>query len=178
LSSPGSELQVDRPWSVTATLQNDRMQANPAAFIYGMIMIGTLLAAESARQETYARTVGAVAIATALYWLVHGYAEFTAHRLREGAPLELSELGRTMAEEFAIVLGAVPPLLALSISWLAGASLTVGVAAAVWADAGMIVIIEVVAGVRADLKGRALMVQTLIGAILGLLIIVLRLVLH
>jgi hypothetical protein len=154
------------------------MQARPAAFIYGMIMIGTLLAAESARQETYARTVGAVAIATALYWLVHGYAEFTAHRLRESAPLELSELARTLANEFSIVLGAGPPLLALAISWLAGASLNAAVAAAIWADAGMIVIIELVAGVRAELRGRELVLQTMVGALLGLIIILLRLVLH
>jgi hypothetical protein len=64
------------------------------------------------------------------------------------------------------------------ISWLAGASLSAAVAAAIWADAGMIVVIEVVAGVRAELSGRALVIQSTVGALLGLLIIVLRLVLH
>lgn len=159
-------------------MQNGWVRASPAAFIYGMIMIGTLLAAESVRQETYARTVGAIAIATLLYWLVHGYAEFTARRLRESTPLELSELVRAMAEQFALVLGAVPPLLALAVSWIAGASLGTAVSAAVWADVGMILIIEVLAGVRAEQRGRDLVVQTVLGAILGMLIVVLRLVLH
>ena len=159
-------------------MQNDRMRADPAAFIYGTIVIGTLLAAESAKRETYPRTVVAVVIAMLLYWLVHAYAEFTARRLRESASLELSELARTMAEEAVIVLGAAPPLVALAISWLAGASLTTAVAAAVWVEAAMIVIIEVVAGIRAERRGRDLVFDTLLGALFGLLIVVLRLVLQ
>jgi hypothetical protein len=151
---------------------------NPAAFIYGMITIGTLLAAESATRETYPRTVAAVAIATLLYWLVHGYAHFIAQRLRESRPVELSELAHAMRDELAIVLGGAPPLIALAIAWLAGASLNTGVAAAIWVDVGVIFLIEIASGIRAEQRGRALVVQTVLGATLGVLIIVLRLVLH
>jgi hypothetical protein len=154
------------------------MLASPAALIYGTIMIGTLLAAESTKRETYARTVGAVVLAICLYWLVHGYARFAAHRLRERLPLELAGLARALAQELSIVLGAAPPLLAVAVCWIVGASLATAVAAAIWADVATIVAIELLAGMRADLRGRDLMFQTLLGALLGLLIIVLRLVLH
>ena len=41
--------------------------SNPAAFIYGMVTIDTLPAAQSATRDTYPRTVGAVIIATLLH---------------------------------------------------------------------------------------------------------------
>ena len=53
------------------------MPTNPAGLVYGTIAVGALLAAESARQETYTRTIIAVAIALILYWLSYSYAEFT-----------------------------------------------------------------------------------------------------
>jgi hypothetical protein len=154
------------------------MQANPAGVIYGTIMVGTLLAAESARRETYARTVAGVAIAMLLLWLVRAYTRFTGQRLRESTPLEASGLVRTMVEELAIMLGAVPPLVALAICWAAGASLNTAVAAGVWDSAAVILVIEVIAGIRANLRGFALILQTAFGALLGLLIIALRLLLH
>lgn len=151
---------------------------NPAAFIYGMIVLGTLLAAESAKRETYARTLAAVVIATLLYWLVHGYAQLTAQQLRERRPIELSQLVDAMRDELGVVLGAAPPLIALLFSWLAGASLSAAVAAAIWTDVAMIVLIEIVAGIRAEQHGRKLLQQALLGVALGVLVIVLRLLLH
>jgi hypothetical protein len=151
---------------------------NPAAFIYGMIVLGTLLAAESAKRETFPRTVAAVVIATLLYWLVHGYAQLTAQQLRERRPIELSHLGEALRDELGVVLGAAPPLFALLFSWLAGASLNAAVAAAIWTDVGMIVLIELAAGIRADQRGRKLLEQALLGGSLGVLVIVLRLLLH
>jgi hypothetical protein len=48
----------------------------------------------------------------------------------------------------------------------------------VWTSAAMIVAVEVVAGVRADLSARALAAQATVGAFFGLLVITLKLVLH
>ncbi|MBV8942128.1 MAG: hypothetical protein JO240_10370 [Solirubrobacterales bacterium] len=154
------------------------MPVNPAGLIYGTIMIGTLLAAEVPKRETYLRTVVAVVIAMVLYWLVHGYAQFTAFRLREGAPLEFESFLHTMRDELAIVTGGAAPLLALVISWIAGASLSTAVRVAVYATAAVILIVEVVAAVAAERKGGALVAQILLGVFLGFLLIVLRLVLH
>ena len=49
---------------------------------------------------------------------------------------------------------------------------------ALYTSAVMVLLIEVVAGVRAKQSGRELAVQILVGAMLGLLIIALRLVVH
>jgi hypothetical protein len=39
--------------------------------VYGVILVGALLAAESGVHETYLDTVLSAVIATAIYWLAH-----------------------------------------------------------------------------------------------------------
>ena len=135
--------------------------------MYGTITIGALFAAENAKRETYAATVGAVAIALLLYWLAHAYLEFTAHRLEDKQPLTLDALARTLVHELTIVVGAAIPLVVVLICWVAGVRVTSAVTAALWTSAAMILIEEVVAGVRAELSGGALIAQTIAGALSG-----------
>jgi membrane protein YqaA with SNARE-associated domain len=154
------------------------MLPNPGAVVYGTITVAALLAAESAKRETYAGTVGAVAIAMLVYWLAHAYSEFTEDRIEQNQPLTLGGLRRTLAHELMIVVGAGIPLLELIVCWAAGARLTAAVTIAIWTSAAIIVLVEVVAGVRARLSPRALTAQTAVGALFGLLVIALKLVLH
>lgn len=154
------------------------MLPNPGGVVYGTLTIGALLAAESAVRETYAATVGAVALAMLVYSLAHSYSEFAEHRLERKQPLTLPVLTRTLTHGLMVGVGAAVPLLALLICWAAGVDLTSAVDAAIWTSAAMIVLVEVVAGVRAELSGRALVVQIAAGAVFGLLVIALKLILH
>jgi hypothetical protein len=154
------------------------MFPDPAGAVYGTITVGALLAAESAHQETYLETVVAVVLTLVLYVLAHSYSEFAGHRLRAGEPLELEGYRRSFVREAAALPGAVVPLIAVLISWVAGASLSTAVSAAVWTSAGMVVVLELVAGIRAGEEGRELAGQVALGALLGLLVIALKLVLH
>jgi hypothetical protein len=154
------------------------MFPDPAGAVYGTITVGALLAAESAQQETYLETVAAVVLALVLYVLAHSYSEFAGHRLREGEHLTLEGYRRSLVREAAALPGAAVPLLAVLIAWLVGASLSAAVNAAVWTSAGMVVLLELVAGVIAGETGRELAGQVGLGALLGLLVIVLKLLLH
>jgi hypothetical protein len=154
------------------------MLSDLSAAIYGLMTVGALLAAESALSETYAETVGAVAITMLVYWLAHSYAEFASHRLKEREPSRFAALGHIMVEQVPILFGAAVPLVALLIDWAAGASLSTAVITALITSAVMVMVIEVAAGVRAKQSGRELVLQALFGGLLGLLIIALRLVLH
>jgi len=154
------------------------LPADAGALVYGTITVAVVLDAEYARNETYLETVGAVLIAMALYWLAHSYAEFTARRLQRGHPLTIGALAETMLHELAILTAAALPLVALLISWGAGATLGDAVSAGIWTSAGMIVLIELIVGVRAKLSGRELVAQAVMGTVLGLLVVVLRIILH
>jgi hypothetical protein len=154
------------------------MRANPAGAIYGTITVGALLAAETAQRETYAETIGALVLALLLYWLAHAYAASAAGRLQNEEPLTLAGLGKSLAHEVPILAGAAVPLLALIVFGVAGAKLSSAVTAAVWTSAGMIVLIEVIAAVRAGAEGRELVGQTAIGIALGGLVIAINALLH
>ena len=154
------------------------MLSDLSAAIYGLMTVGALLAAESAGSETYAETVGAVVITMLVYWLAHSYAEFTSERLKEREPAQFSALARIMAVQVPILYGAAIPLLALVIDWVIGEPLDTAVITALITTAVVVMVLEIAAGVRAKQSGRELVLQTLFGALLGLLIIALRLVLH
>jgi hypothetical protein len=154
------------------------MPANPGGLVYGTILVATLLSAESARRETYPKTVGAVAVALLLYWLTVSYADFTGQRMKRGEHFELATFARAAARELTMIYGAALPLLVLLVLWATGASLTTAVSAVIWFAAALIVATEIVIGVRADLTGRDLVLQSAFGAVLGLLVIAVRVLLH
>jgi hypothetical protein len=162
----------------TAAKEALSVTSNAGAVIYGLIIVSVLLAAESARRETYPKTVEAVAIAIVLYWLAHSYSDLVTWRVREGRRLTARTLARTMVHDLPLVGGAAVPLITVLISWAAGADLQSALVIALWIDVATIVAVEVAAGIRAELSGRELLGQVLVGAALGVLILLLRLVLH
>jgi hypothetical protein len=154
------------------------MPFNPGALVYGTIAVGALLAAESARRETYPKTLVAVGVTLLLYWLAHSYAEYTGHRLRSTEPLKLDELTHSALAELSVLIGAGVPLIELVVFWAAGVDLEDAVRWSIYSSAAIICLIELVAGLRADLSGRELLSQTAFGAVLGGLIIALRVILQ
>lgn len=154
------------------------MPVNVARVVYGTVAVGALLAAESPEQETYAETLASVLIALLIYWMAHSYAELTARRIEEGERLTSSALVGSMLHEIWILVGAAIPVIPLLIWWVAGGSLADADTAAIWTAAGMVVVYEAIAGLRAELSAKEMAVQLALGATLGVLIILLKLVLH
>jgi hypothetical protein len=146
--------------------------------VYGTLIIGAVLATESVRRETLLDTVGGTVLALLLYWLAHSYAATLGDRLDKEIPLTASGILRSLVRERAMIRGASIPILALIIVSAFGASLGTAVLVAVWTSAGTIVSFEVLAGVRAQLRGRELVVQVCAGAVMGLAVIGLRTLLH
>lgn len=154
------------------------MRENPAGLVYGTILIATLLSAEYSRRETYVTTVGAVLLALLLYWLALAYSEFTGRRLEEGEPFTPSAFGRAAGHEKSVLLGAAVPLAAIVACWIFGASLASAVDIGVYTAAGMIVLYELLIGYWSEARGWDIVGHTIVGVVLGLLIITLRVVLH
>lgn len=154
------------------------MLPNAGAAVYGTITVGAILAAESAASETYGDTVGAVAVAILLVWLAGAYAEFTDDRLEVRKGFTLGGFRRALAHEVGIIVAAAIPLVEVIIFWATGGKLTSAVTAAVWTTAAMVVIVEALVGLRAKLRGQKLLVHTALGALFGVLIIALKLILN
>lgn len=151
---------------------------NPAGVIYGTLIIGAVLATESARRETLLETVAGSVVALLLYWLAHSYAQTLGDRLDRQIPLSASGIARSLLRDRAILRGALVPMLALVLASALGASLSTAVLIAVWTSAASIVAFEMLAGIRARLEGKELIVQVCAGAVMGLAVIALRTLLH
>ncbi len=151
---------------------------NPGGVVYGVIVIGALLAAESDRHETYGEALGSALIAAALYWLAHSYAKVIGRRLSEGQRLTARALSRALVHDWAIVRGAAIPILALAISWAVGIGQKTGVTVSLWSAAVSLAGFELAAGVRSRATARELTLEAGVGIVMGLAILALKVVLH
>ena len=154
------------------------MPDNPGGYVYGTILVATLLAAENPGHETYGRTAIGVGLALAVYWLAISYAEDVSHRAAGEAHFSLRGFLGVAGREVPVVIGALGPLAAVLLCWLAGASLHTAVIVASWSAAGIIALTELLLGLRSHLDGVDLLVQTTAGVLFGLAVVALRLLLH
>lgn len=154
------------------------LPTNPGGLVYGTILVAALLSAESAKVHTYWETLAGVAVTEIIYWLALSYSEFAGHRVAEGEAFTVAGFWRSAKHEFAVSEGSLVPLLVLIGCWIADVDLYNGIRLAIWASAGMIVVTEVVIGVRSEQHGRELAVSGVLGIVFGLLVISLRLILH
>jgi hypothetical protein len=153
-------------------------ERNPAGAVYGLITLGALLAAESGLRDTYPETIGSAAIAVVLYWFAHSYSDVLGLRLDDHESFSWAELWQTFSRDWAIAKGASVPLLVLLAAWAMGASQITGVTAAVWSTVACLVAFELAAGIRSKARPLELVFEVLVGASMGIGILVLRALLH
>lgn len=151
---------------------------HPEGAVYGIITIGTLLAAESGLHDSYADTVASLVIAVVLYWFAHSYADVLGLRLSQERLISWGELWNTFVQDWSIVRGASVPLSALLVAWAVGASQETAVAVGVWTAAASLIVFELAAGMRSRARPVELALEVLVGATMGLAILALRALLH
>ena len=146
--------------------------------IYGVVVIGALLAAESGSHETYADTIISGLLAAAIYWLAHAYANALGWRVTTRQRLTAGVLSRELIRDWAIVRGAAIPLLVLVLAGAAGASLETAVNAALGGAVATLIAFELIAGIGSQATGRELMLDVTVGAAMGVAIVTLKVLLH
>ena len=151
---------------------------DPSAVVYGTIAVGLVLAAEDPAHETYPRVFAAAAVTVVLYWFAHAFAEVLGERYATRTPPSLHTFGSALRRELGIAEGALPQLAVLAIGWIVGAALTTDVAAALWTTVAVLVVFELVSGVRAKLSSLRLVGGALFGAALGVTLLGIKAVLH
>ncbi len=147
------------------------LDGNAPGMVFGVITVGALMAAESGNHESHLDAFVSALIATLLYWLAHSYADLLGRRLDTGEPLTPRALGRALLHASAIVRGAMIPLLALVIAWIAGASREAGVTAGLRTAVGTVVVFELLAGIRSRYTFGELVLKAGVGIALGLAIL-------
>jgi len=151
---------------------------NPARVVYGVVMIGALLAAESGSHESFAETLGSAVIAVGIYWIAHAYSETLGRRLTMPGRLTAGALWRALRYEWAIAEGAAIPLLVLVFAWATGAGQETAVTVALWSAVGCVILFELVAAIRSEATPAELALDVGVGVVMGIAILALKVVLH
>ena len=146
--------------------------------VYGVILVGALLAAEDGTHESYLDTFLSAVIAAAIYWLAHSYAELLARRLTSQDRLTVGVLARSLVKEAALLTGAAIPILVLVIWRATGASQPSAVNAALWSAVASLIVFELVAAQRTPATLPERVLELGLGVTIGLGIFVLKIVLH
>jgi hypothetical protein len=146
--------------------------------VYGTIMMGALLAAESGRKETYVETFASALIAACLYWLAHSYATVLGRRVTTREPLTAKALALALMHDWALLRGAAIPLLALLLAWVTGSSQQTAVDVALYAVVASLVGFELIAGALTHATRAELLVDLGVGVAMGLGVLALQIVLH
>lgn len=146
--------------------------------IYGLILVGSLMAAESYEHQSHLDVVLSAIITLLVYWLAHAYSFALGRRIQQGELLSLRSLRDSLFGSASVMAGAVLPALALIVAWVAGASTQTGIDAALWSTVGALFGLELLAGVRAKEAAPELLLSCLVGAGLGAAVLALKALLH
>jgi hypothetical protein len=146
--------------------------------VYGLLLIGAILAAEGDRHESYETTLLATVLAALLAWLAHSYSTLFGRRIEEAQHMTLAALLAAMRRDMVLLRGGAVPVVALLGCWVLGLEQETGVTVAVSAVVAAIMLLEVVAALLAHLTLREFFVEVSVGVLYGVSIFMLKLFAH
>lgn len=178
---PAAELSLTdhpRPIRRAAAWLASGIFGNAEGALYGVMLIGVLLAAEDAHHETYAETIASAAIVILIYWWTRIYTHVLSVRLQTRETLGRGLMWRSAVHELPVVEGAIVQVLVLLVSWVTGVSLATGVKATAAAMVVSIVGLEIAAGWRTGSRKRSVWFSGVVGAVIGLGVVGVKVVLQ
>lgn len=151
---------------------------NAPDLLYGAIVAGAMLAVSSAHPEDTAHVALATALVTAIYWLAHVYVEAVGDRFRDQEQPMHRRIVNAMRESRELLAGALPPIAVFLGARLLGADVQTAAQVALWFTVGLLVLAGAGAAYLAGVRGRMLVAESLIAGGFGLLVILLKYLLH
>lgn len=141
-------------------------------------MAGAVLAVSSAHAADSAHVAAATALVTAIYWLAHVYVEAVGDRFRDLEQPIHRRIVHAMGHSRDLLAGALPPILVFLAARFLGADVQNAAQIALWFTVALLVLAGAGAAYLAGVRGWALVVESLIAGGFGLLVILLKYLLH
>jgi hypothetical protein len=111
-----------------------------AAYFYGLIICGAVLAADPENIQLW--IVGVALVGTVLvYWIAETYVHWVAARSANKRPLTKAERWETISDGFPLVLACAVPVLVVFIEAIAGVSTATAVQVALLVNVGLLVVV-------------------------------------
>ncbi len=151
---------------------------HPAEAIYGTLIASAVIATNAAEGESGGKIfVTGLAVLT-LYWLAHVYADVLGQRLATRERPGWRSIIRTALYDWALLRGALLPLAVFGVMRLLFASVDTAALIALWTTVLLLGCWGFVAAVRGGAKRFELLAETIVCAGFGVLVIVLKTVIH
>jgi hypothetical protein len=151
---------------------------NAPDLLYGAIVAGSVLAVSSSHAEDSARVAAATAVVTAIYWLAHVYVEAIGGGFRDhGKPMR-RRVVESMRDSIELLAGAMPPIVVFLLAKLLGADVQTAALTALWFTVALLVAAGFGAAYLAGVRGWPLLVESLVAGSFGVLVILLKFLLH
>jgi hypothetical protein len=153
-------------------------QGNPAEVIYGTLLAAVVLATKTHKGVTGAAVFWSAVGFLVIYWLAHVYADVIGEQLKTRLRPNWSTIAHAGAVHWTRLRASLIPAIVFEVVRLAGGSVNASVLVALWLSAAMLGAWGATAAFRSGARGLALAVETLVCVGLGVLVVVLKIVLH
>lgn len=185
MSADDSEPSVDRSTDLSlgdrvgqAFLRALAPESGEVGAIYGLILIGSLMAAESYKHESHLDVLLSAVITLIVYWFAHAYSLALGRRIESREALSLGSLRGGLTGSASVMYGALIPVFGLILFTVAGASSQTAIDVALWTSVGCLVGLELIAGLRAKQKPLELLLSCCVGGAFGAAVLALKALLH
>ncbi|WP_269858305.1 hypothetical protein [Streptomyces sp. RPT161] len=151
---------------------------HPVEGIMGTVITAALMAAYSEPPVHLGAVVLGTAVAVVVYWLTHVYAEEVGHGPVEGRAFAKRRLMSTLRKQWALVEASFLPLIVLLVVFALGVRPSRALLVADLAAVLLLVVWGFVTAWRHGIRGLQLFLAGLVAGVLGLVIVVLRALVH
>jgi hypothetical protein len=146
--------------------------------LYGAIVTGSVLAVASAHAESGSFVALAAFVVTAIYWLAHVYVDAVGDRFRDREHSIHARVVAAMRDTVDVLFGSLPPIAVFVIARLLGADVTNAAWIALWLTVALLIVAGAGSAYLAGVRGWALVVESLVAGCFGMLVILLKFLLH
>lgn len=146
--------------------------------LYGAVVTASVLAVASVHAPPDDRVVVATLVVAVVYWLAHVYVEAVGGRFVDADHSTGSRVLHALDDNWAVLLGSVPPVVVLVVARALGLDGETAAWTALWFTVLLLLGAGGVAAWRAGVRGWALVGETAVAGTFGLLVVLLKYLLH
>ncbi len=146
--------------------------------LYGAVVSASVLAVASVHDDAFDRVAVSTGVVAVVYWLAHVYVDAVGGRFEDVEHSVGARLATALRTNTGVLVGSVPPVLVFLLGRALGLDVSGAAWLALWSTVALVVAAALLAGHRAGARGLALAAEAAVAGGFGLVVILLKYLLH
>ncbi|WP_251152474.1 hypothetical protein [Cellulosimicrobium sp. Marseille-Q4280] len=146
--------------------------------LYGAVVTGSVLAVNSVHTVDSDRVAIAASVVAVIYWLTHVYVDAIGGRFSDPDHSSGHRLNEALRTNTGVLVGSIPPIVVFAVGRVAGLDAETASFVALWFTVVLLAAAGWYAATRAGVRGWPLVGETCVAAGFGLVVILLKYLLH